>query len=169
MTDGLNELKETQARMLGRPPYPSGVPLTDSMEFTGRDGARWLAYIEGIPRPQARFWSQPTGFPGRRLRFDSAAGSRVVTPVPAGSPFLTDPRLQDLLDRSEPLDAIIAPAPASAGPGHRLVESARRSARHAAALLTEASRHWRELGAGTADGLILWVARLLGGRPRARF
>lgn len=159
----------TQAQMLGRPPYPSGVPLTDSMEFTDRDGARWLAYIEGIPLPRARFWSQPAGFPGRRLRFDSAAGSRVATPVPAGSPFLTDARLQQLLDRSDLVDAIIAPTPASAGPGRRLVESAGRSARHAAAVLTETARHWRQLGAGVADGLIVWVARLLGGQPRARF
>ncbi len=144
----------TQAEMLGRPPYPSGVPLTDSMEFTDRDGARWLAYIEGIPRPRARFWSQQSGFPGRRLRFDSAAGSRVVTPVPAGSPFLTDARLQDLLDRSELLDAIIAPTPAPAGPGRRLLESAGRAVRLATAVLTEARRHWRELRAGAADRLI---------------
>jgi hypothetical protein len=81
----------------------------------------------------------------------------VITPVPAGSPFLTDARLQDLLDRSEPLDAIIAPGPASGGAGRRLVESARRAARRAAAALTEAGRHWRELGAGAADGLIVWV------------
>ena len=136
--------------MLGRTPYPSGVPLTDTMELTDREGARWLAYIEGIPLPPARFWKRQSGFPGRRLRFDSAAGSRVTTPVPAGSPFLTDARLQALLDRSESVDAVVAAAPSSAGAGRRLAEWVGRSARHAAAVLTEAGRQSRQMGAERA-------------------
>lgn len=156
------------AQMLGRPPYPSGVPLTDSMELTGRDGVRWLVYIEGVPLPRTRPWTRQTGFPGRRLRFDSAAESRVVKPVPAGSPFLTDARLQGLLDRSERLDAIIAPAPATARPRRWLVDPAGWTGRHAAAVLADVVRHWQQLAAGAADRLLVWGTRFLGGPPRAR-
>ena len=147
------------------PPYPLGLPLTPSMEVTDRDGACWLAYIEGVPLPPPRPWTRQTRFPGRRLRFDSASESRVVTPVPAGAPFLADSRLQELLDRSELLDSTILTVPASAPPGRRLLEWAGRGARLAAAVLTEA----RHLGTGAADRLIVRVARLLGGQPRARF
>src|SRR5688572_8092350 len=130
------------AQMLGRPPLPQGVPLTDSMELSDRNGTPWLAYIEGIPRPPARFWKPQSGFPGRRLRFDSATDSRVVTPVPAGSPFLGEARLQELLDRSESLHAVIALAPPPAGPERPLLELAGRPAWRAAASLTEAVRQW---------------------------
>ena len=119
-----------QMQVLERPQYPSGVPLTDSMELTDRDGSHWLAYIEGVPLPRRRRWARSGGLPGRRLRFDSAAGSRVISPVPAGSPFLPDARLQDLLDRSEALDSSVPLAPTPAGRGRRsatssLVKSAR--------------------------------------------
>jgi hypothetical protein len=102
---------EVPAQMLGRRPYALGVPLTDAMDLVGREGIHWLVYIEAIPLPPARFWSRGTGFPGRRLRFDSAADSRVVSSVPAGSPFLADSRLQDLLDRSSSLNTVLAVAP----------------------------------------------------------
>jgi hypothetical protein len=116
------------------------VPLTDSSELTDRDGGRWLVYIEGVPRPAARFRTVPSGFPGRRLRFDSTAESRVVTPVPAGSPFLTDERLQRLLDRSEPVNAVRIVIPASAGPARRLVNAIRRSV---ASLTGSVRRGWQ--------------------------
>ncbi len=85
--------------------YPRGNALTDTMPFTDRDEVHWLVYIEGVPPdPPSRRWGQ-TVLPGRRLRFDSAMESRITIPVPAGSPYLTDHRLQSLLDQAEPVFA----------------------------------------------------------------
>jgi hypothetical protein len=156
-------------QMLGRALYAAGVPLTDSMELTDRDGSHWIAYIEGVPLPRGRRWRRPTGFPGRRLRFDSVAGSRAVTPVPAGSPFLSDVRLQGLLDRSQPLDAIVAVTTPSAGWRSRLVEWQSRTARHAAAVLAETGRQWRQMRTGAGDRLLEWVTERVGSGPRARW
>jgi hypothetical protein len=86
--------------------YPRGNPLTESMPFTARDGTCWLAYIEGIPLDPALRWRHQAVLPGRCLRFDSATESRVSTQLPAGSPFLTDARLQDLLDAAQPVHPI---------------------------------------------------------------
>ena len=84
--------------MTPKPFYPLGNALTESMPLLASDGVRWLAYIEGVPsNPPRRRWHQVV-LPGRRLRFDSAHESRVTPHVPAGSPFLTDVRLQSLLD-----------------------------------------------------------------------
>jgi len=83
--------------------YPRGNALTDTMPFTDRDEVRWLVYIEGIPPdPLARRWGQ-TVLPGRRVRFDSATESRTSIQVPAGSPYLTERRLQSLLDQAQPV------------------------------------------------------------------
>ena len=80
--------------------YPRGNALTETMPFTDPDGVRWLVYIEGVPPdPQRRRWGQ-TVLPGRRLRFDSATESRTSIHVPAGSPYLTEERLQGLLDQT---------------------------------------------------------------------
>jgi len=84
------------------PSYPRGNPLTESMEFTDRDGAVWLAYIEGAELSPGR---EPTGvnvLPERHLRFDSATESRFTSLLPAGSPFLAEARLQSLLDEALP-------------------------------------------------------------------
>jgi hypothetical protein len=83
--------------------YPRGNPLTETMPFTDPDGVRWLVYIEGVPPdPQRRRWGQAV-LPGRRLRFDSATESRTSIHVPAGSPYLTEERLQGLLDQAHPV------------------------------------------------------------------
>lgn len=85
--------------------YPRGNALTDTMPFTDRGAVHWLVYVEGVPPdPPSRRWGQ-TVLPGRRLRFDSAMESRITIPVPAGSPYLTDQRLQSLLDQAQPVFA----------------------------------------------------------------
>jgi hypothetical protein len=78
------------------------------MPFLASDGVHWLAYIEGTPpNPPPRLWQQIV-LQGRRLRFDSVDESRMTSHLPAGSPFLTDGRLQALLDETE-----LVPSPAS--------------------------------------------------------
>jgi hypothetical protein len=85
------------------PLYPRGNPLTQSTSFTDADGVCWLAYIEGVPAGRLARWRGRVTLPGRRLRFDSAPESRTTTDVPAGSPFLSDARLQRLLDAAQPV------------------------------------------------------------------
>ncbi len=82
---------------------PRGNPLTESVPFTDADGVCWLAYIEGIPAGRLPRLRGRVTLPGRRLRFDSAPESRTTTPVPAGSPFLSDARLRRLLDAAQPV------------------------------------------------------------------
>jgi hypothetical protein len=72
------------------------------MEFKDRDGAVWLAYIEGaelLPRQEP---TTATVLPERHLRFDSVTESRFTSQLPAGSPFLAEARLQSLLDEARP-------------------------------------------------------------------
>ncbi len=93
-------------RPQGVPPtpfYPRGNPLTESTPFTDADGVCWLAYIEGVPAGRLPRRRGRVALPGRRLRFDSAPESRTTTQVPAGSPFLSDARLQRLLDTAQPV------------------------------------------------------------------
>ena len=86
--------KKVAVKASATPLYERGNPLTQSMTFTDRDGAVWLAYVEGAePAPTGRL-RKPTVLPGRRLRFDSATESRFTTSVPAGSPWLAEARLQ---------------------------------------------------------------------------
>lgn len=109
--------------------YPRGNALTETMPFTGPDGVRWLVYVEGVPPdPRRRRWGQVV-LPGRRLRFDSAKESRTSIHVPAGSPYLTEERLQGLLDQTHPLSvagpqsrgaataALLPPTSESGAPG----------------------------------------------------
>lgn len=84
------------------PSYPRGNPLTESMEFTDRDGGVWLAYIEGAPLTPSEQRGRAAVLPDRHLRFDSPVESRFTSQVPAGSPFLAEARLQSLLDNAEP-------------------------------------------------------------------
>jgi hypothetical protein len=84
------------------PSYPRGNPLTESMEFTDRDGAVWLAYIEGAELSPRREPTSVNVLPERHLRFDSATESRFTSLLPAGSPFLAEARLQSLLDEALP-------------------------------------------------------------------
>jgi hypothetical protein len=89
---------------------PRGLPLTQQAELTDRLGVHWLVYIEGVPPVVTQRWLAQTLLPGRRLRFDSAAESRVSPRLPAGAPFLTDHRLQSLLAESPLLREIVHPA-----------------------------------------------------------
>ena len=107
------------------PFYPRGNPLTESMEFTDRDGAVWLAYIEGAQRAPGKQLGSASDLPDRHLRFDSATESRFTSLVPAGSPFLAEARLQSLLDEAQP-DLPLAvttgsPARALSNPGYRVM------------------------------------------------
>jgi|GEM_PF-4257880 len=81
--------------------YPRGDPLTQSMEFKDRNGAAWLAYVEGAPGAPRRHRGRATVLPERHLRFDSATESLFTSLVPAGSPFLAEARLQSLLDEAQ--------------------------------------------------------------------
>ena len=85
------------------PFYPRGHPLTESMPLTDADGVCWLAYVEAVPASRPPRRQDRVTLPGRRLRFDSATEARTTTPVPAGSPFLSDARLRCLLDAAQPV------------------------------------------------------------------
>src|SRR4051812_19551389 len=119
-------------RLVSTPFYPRGNPLTESMEFTDRDGAVWLAYIEGALQAPGNQRGRASVLPDRHLRFDSATGSRFTSLVPAGSPFLTEARLQALLAEAH-LDLPVAvttgsPAGALSNPAHRAIEWSVRAA-----------------------------------------
>lgn len=90
------------------PSYARGNPLTHSLPFTDGDGACWLVYVEPAP-PEPSLWPTSAVLPGRRVRFDSLEGSMVATPVPAGAPFLSQGRLQELLDSAEPIEVTARP------------------------------------------------------------
>jgi hypothetical protein len=156
------------------PPFshPRGNPLTQSMEFTDRDGAAWLTYIEGCAQSCPE--RQPTSaavLPPRHLRFDSATESRYTASLPAGSPFLSEARLQSLLDaaQSYPPPTIGSPGRALFGPAQRLARwiravGARREAIgdwwRQSARWQEARRHVLELLSGAADTAYGIVAAL---------
>lgn len=129
------------------PFYPRGNPLTESMPFLASDGVYWLAYIEGVPSdPPPRLWRQVV-LPGRRLRFDSANESRVTSHLPAGSPFLTDGRLQSLLDEAQ-LVPSPAPSPTWQSRGstilrHPVIEWVTRVGEVGRVVLADWSRQWR--------------------------
>lgn len=94
---------------------PRGNALTPEMELTAPNGVEWIAYIEGVPAQPAGRLLRRTVLPGRRLRFDSADESRLSPELPAGSPFLREPRLLALLLASRPLPepepAVVATEP----------------------------------------------------------
>jgi hypothetical protein len=163
--------------------YPRGNPLTQSMEFTDRDGAVWLAYIEGTGRSPERQLGSATLLPDRHLRFDSATESRFTSLLPAGSPFLPEARLQSLLDESRPdppsdlATGSPARAPSSAGyraihVSTRAVESGReaiadwyRGCQRTAGRMGAVRRHIHELLSGVANTMHGMVEVLLGHRP----
>src|SRR5439155_21571780 len=82
------------------------------MPFTDRNDELWLACIEGLPPVRPPWFWNETALPGRRLRFDARNDSRVSSEVPAGAPFLSEARLQALLDGAGPVSA---PLPKPAG------------------------------------------------------
>jgi hypothetical protein len=93
---------------------PRGNPLTESMDFTTRDGVRWIAYVDGNPPERPRRLLARTALPGRRLRFDSLSESRISPERPAGSPFLDERRLLGLLATSPLLPEPEPPPPSAA-------------------------------------------------------
>ena len=160
--------------------YPRGDPLTQSMEFRDRDGAVWLAYVEGAPGTPRRQRRRGTNLPERHLRFDSATESLFTSVVPAGSPFLAEARLQCLLDGagSDPPLASTNRSPAPAIWYRRIewpaqaVESGREAIAGGArrwqqtASRREALRHhFVELLSGAANTMHGMLEVLLGQRP----
>ncbi|HUF36101.1 MAG TPA: hypothetical protein VMN37_09135 [Gemmatimonadales bacterium] len=163
---------------------PRGTPLTESMPFTGRDGGQWLAYIEGVaPEHPWGMWYR-TMLPGRRLRFDSLAESRVADVVPSGAPFLAEPRLQLLLESAHPVPPTPPASRSHYKPWRRnpVVRWISRAADVGDAVKAESVHRWR-LGAvrrasiayrvwrvvsGTVESVVGAVGGSLSGRSRAR-
>jgi hypothetical protein len=162
------------------PSYPRGNPLTESMEFTDRDGIVWLAYIEGAPLTLSEQRGRAAVLPDRHLRFDSPVESRFTALVPAGSPFLAEARLQSLLDDAQPdlplavttespTRALISPVTEWSA---RAVESGRE-------VIADGSRCWQETASqrealrrqllerlsGAANTMQAMVDGVLGHRP----
>jgi hypothetical protein len=135
--------KKVAVKASATPLYERGNPLTLSMTFTDRDGAVWLAYVEGAgPAPTGRL-RKPTVLPGRHLRFDSATESRFTASVPAGSPWLAEARLQALLDQARPdqppVETTAAPAAAD-----WVVEWPLRAAKSGHEAAANGYRRWQE-------------------------
>jgi hypothetical protein len=164
------------------PSYPRGNPLTDTATLTDAAGTRWLVYVEPAPA-EAPLRRSAAVLPGRRLRFDSLERSLVVSPIPAGSPFLPEERLDRLLAQARPLPPP-APTPAPLlipARALRSLDLAGSAAGFAAAIRDAGSRKWRAtagLRRACARGLVqvvapavlllvvVWEAMLV--RPRAR-
>jgi len=135
--------KKVAVKASATPLYERGNPLTQSMTFTDRDGAVWLAYVEGAePAPTGRL-RKPTVLPGRRLRFDSAIESRFTASVPAGSPWLAEARLQSLLDEARP-DQPPAETTAAPAAGDWVVEWPLRAAKSGQEAVAGSYRRWQE-------------------------
>jgi hypothetical protein len=165
------------------PFYPRGNPLTQSMEFTDRDGAVWLAYIEGTGRPPEEQPGSATVLPDRHLRFDSATDSRFTSLLPAGSPFLAEARLQSLLDESQPDPpsalTMGSPARTPSSPRDRAIYASTRAVESGREAIADWSRRWQrtasrmealrhyvlELLSGAANTMHGMVEILLGHRP----
>ncbi|HEX5575636.1 MAG TPA: hypothetical protein VFX42_07155 [Gemmatimonadales bacterium] len=122
------------------------------MEFTDRDGAVWLAYIEAGRRAPKRKVGTATVLPDRHLRFDSATESRFTSLVPAGSPFLAETRLQSLLDEAQadlPLALTTgSPARARFSPGHRVIQWSTRAVESGGEAIADCSRRWQQTASG---------------------
>jgi predicted secreted protein len=135
--------KKVAVKALATPLYERGNPLTQSMNFTDRDGKVWLAYVEGAePAPTHRL-RRPTTLPVRRLRFDSATESRFTISVPAGSPWLAEARLQSLLDQARP-DQPTTETAAGRAAGDWVVEWPLRAAKSGQEAVAGGYRRWQE-------------------------
>ena len=137
---------------------PRGTALTPVMELTGPNGVQWVAYVEGVPPVRRWRLLRETVLPGRRMRFDSADESRVSSTVPAGSPFLTERRLQALVAGAKSLP------PAQSEP-----LSGALPRRRPWGLLPAGSSAWAsawDTAAGMGRAFMLWV--LSGYRPARR-
>ena len=142
------EARRTASTVSLAPRYPRGNPLTESIEFSDRDGAVWLVYIEGASRPPGWQLKSATALPDRHLRFDSASESRFTSHLPAGSPFLAEARLQLLLDEAQPDPPLImttgAPAPAVSSPGDGAIESSTKTMAAGREAIADWSRQWQQ-------------------------
>ena len=134
--------RKAVAQPSATPLYERGNPLTKSATFTDRDGARWLAYIEGAEPPASRRRRKAV-LPGRRLRFDGATESRFTSSVPAGCPFLTEARLRSLLDEARP-DHPSAETAAAPAAGDWVVEWPLRAAKSGQEVVADGYRRWQE-------------------------
>jgi hypothetical protein len=140
-----------------RPAYPRGNPHTDWVAVTDHQGTSWLAYVEPMAGEEP-FRRSAAVLPGRRLRFDSLERSLVVSPIPAGAPFLADERLRRLLAAAEPLAAEPEPAAATAPVRPlRSIDWGASLAGAVAAARDAAAAQWR----GTAELRRLWVRGLV--------
>ena len=182
-TRSRSEARSVVSTVPPAPSYPRGNPLTESMEFTDRDRAVWLVYIEGAPRPPGWYLESGTALPDRHLRFDSASESRFTSHLPAGSPFLAEARLQSLLDEAQPdpppTMTTDLPAPALSSPGDRAIEwstgavEAGREAigdwsqqwQQTASRMVALRRHVHELLSGATNTMHGMVEGLLRHRP----
>jgi hypothetical protein len=177
-----SEARRVASTVSPAPSYPRGNPLTESMEFSDRDGAVWLVYIEGASRPPGWQLESTSALPDRHLRFDSASESRFTSHLPAGSPFLAEARLQSLLDEAQPDPPLAmttgSPAPALSSPGDEAIEwstgpvEAGREAidwsRHwqqTASRMEALRRHLHELMSGATNTMHGMVGVLLRHRP----
>ena len=71
--------KKVAVKASATPLYERGNPLTQSMTFTDRDGAVWLAYVEGAePAPTGRL-RKPTVLPGRHEVVDRRVSDAVAS------------------------------------------------------------------------------------------
>ena len=135
--------------------YPRGNPLTESMEFTDRDGTVWLAYIEGARPSPSRPSTGASILPERHLRFDSPTESRFTSVLPAGSPFLAEARLQALLDEAQP-DLPLAPSSGSSARaiclGSRVSDSSTQAIESGRGAIADWSRQLRRV-AGRSEEL----------------
>ena len=161
------------------PRYPRGNPLTDWMEFTDRDGAVWLAYIESAEPAPVKQRGSASILPARHLRFDSLTESRFMSLVPAGSPFLPEARLQSLLDEAQPYvtpaAATSPPARTFSNPMYRAVEWSTRAVESVRGAIADWPRRWhvarrdiRDALSGAANTMHGMVEVLLGHRPARR-
>ena len=165
-----------------RPAYPRGIPLTDAATLTDAAVTGWLVYVEPAPA-ETPFRRSAVVLPGRRLRFDSLERSLVVSPIPAGSPFLSDGRLLALLAAAQPLPPAAPAGTQRMMPARilRSVDWAGSVTGAAAAVRETAARQWRAtapLRRACARGLVqavapavllvvvVWETLLM--RPRAR-
>jgi hypothetical protein len=158
------------------------VPLTDAVTLTDPTDTCWLVYVEPAPA-ETPLRRSAAVLPGRRLRFDSLERSLVVSPIPAGSPFLPDGRLLGLLETAQPLPPTVPPGPHPIVPSRFLqsVDWAGSATGAATAVRELAGRQWRATATfrrACARGLVqvvapavllvvvVWEAMLV--RPRAR-